>query len=364
MKKVSLILLAVLVVGIMLISGCRPPEVEGTVINIQKNLYDEALVSAQKAVEKYPENAEAWFYWGWLYGDQKKDYEKMNEGFDKALKLNPQQKVTIAGRSMTVKEAVEMYRTGKFADNYNSAVKMISQAQQMDDQEKQKKLFTAAQKKLLLATQIDPTRGEPYHPLALTYLVLGDTTAALETVQKGLEKNPTNETLLIGSGEIYLLTKNYDKASESFKKALEVNPNNALVYQKLGNLEAERGDWEKANTYYQKAIEMEPDNTDLLYNIGVGYYKQEKYDEAIPYFQKAVEADPNDLLTTRILGICYVQAEKNDEGIAFLEDAVQRFPDEASLWEYLAILYGRKGMTEKADEAFKKSKELKGEEGK
>ena len=363
MNKIAVVSLAVLVMGILIISGCRPPEVEGTVINIQKNLYDEAMESAQKAVEKYPDNAEAWFYWGWLYGDYKKDYEKMNEGFNKALELNPAQTVTFMGQSLTVKQAVEQYRTGKFADNYNSAVKIIPQAQQAEDQEKREKLFLSAKKKLELAIRIAPDRVEPYHPLALTFLSLGDTTAALTTVEAGLKKNPTNPILLIGSGEIYLMTKQYDKASEAFTKALELDPQNATVYQKLGNLEAERGDWTKANEYYQKAMELEPDNVDLAYNIGVGLYKQEQYAEAIPYFKKTVEADPTDLLTTRILGICYVQAEKNDEGIEFLEQAVQQFPDEASLWEYLAILYGRKGMTKEADEAFNKSKMLKEGEG-
>ncbi|RMG21282.1 MAG: tetratricopeptide repeat protein [Methanobacteriota archaeon] len=363
MNKIAFGALAVLMLGILLISGCRPPEVEGTVINIQKSLYDEALVSAQSAVEKYPDNAEAWFYWGWLYGDYKKDYEKMNEGFEKALKLNPAQKVTFMGQSVTLKTAIEQYRNSKFADNYNSAIKIIPQAQQTEDPEKKQKLFESALKKLQLAMRIHPARTEPYRPLALSYLALGDTAAALETVEKGLERTPNDETLLIGSGEIYMMTKSYDKAAEAFQKALEINPNNALVYQKLGNLEAARDDWTKANEYYTKAMEMEPDNADLAYNIGVGLYKQEQYTEAIPYFRKALEANPDDLLTTRILGICYVQAEKNEEGLEFLKEAVQRFPDEASLYEYMAILYGRLGKTKEAEEAFNRSKELKEMEG-
>ena len=49
-----------------------------------------------------------------------------------------------------------------------------------------------------------------------------------------------------------------------------------------------------------------------------------------------------------------------DEGIAFLEGAVQRYPEDAGLWEFLAVLYGKKGMKDKAEEAFKKSQDLKG----
>lgn len=121
MKKmlIGMFIVSVLVI----ISACRPPEVEGTVLNIKQELYDEAFKSSQLAIEKYPGNAEAWFYWGWLNGEKKQNYAEMNKAFDKALELNAAQKVVYQGANVSVKEAVENYRNGEFAENYNSAVK-------------------------------------------------------------------------------------------------------------------------------------------------------------------------------------------------------------------------------------------------
>lgn len=353
-------LLALLAVAALLLSGCRPPEIEGTVVNINKQLYDEAMVSAQSAIEKYPENGEAWFYWGWLNGERKKDYAEMNSAFDKAVKYGAATKVTLEGRSVVLSEAVKEVRSTKFAENYNSAVRLISKAQTEADETAKRSQFEEAREKLQTALVIAPDRLEPVRPLALTYLSLGDTTGAGNILVEGIKSHPQSEELLISAGEVYMKSGDDDNALAMFEKALAVNPKNSDVYQKLGVLEAGHQNWKKANEYYQKAIELEPDNADLSYNIGVSYYNQENFKEAIPYFKKSLATEPDNEVTYKILAGCYVRTDgMEDEAISFLEGATDKFPDDANLWEFLAITYGKKGMKDKADMAFKKSQEIK-----
>lgn len=357
-KLLSSMLVLVL---LMLISACRPPEIEGTVLNIKNELYDEAFVSAQSAVEKYPQNAEAWFYWGWLNGEHKKNYAEMNAGFDKALELNPAQKVAFQGGSIPVKDAVEQYRTSKFAENYNSAIKIIPQAQESEDEAKKKELLEQAKEKLALAIEVYPSRVEPYRPLAMININLGDTAQAVAVLEDALNKFPQDESLLISAGEVYGMSGQLDKSEELYKRVIEVNPSNSSAYQKLGILESNRENWPAAKEYYAKAIELDPDNADLTYNIGVSLYNQQQFEEAIPYFVKSLESEPDNETIYIILAGCYVRSEtRADEGIAFLENAVQRYPEDDGLWEFLAVLYGKKGMKDKAEAAFKKSQELKG----
>lgn len=361
MKKV---LIGIFLISILaVISACRPPEVEGTVLNIKQELYDEALKSSQLAIEKHPSNAEAWFYWGWLNGEKKQNYAEMNKAFDKALELNPAQKVVYQGANVTVKEAVEGYRTGEFAENYNSAVKIISEAQKLEDQDQKKDQLDKARQKLESAIDFYPNRIEPYRPLSMVHLTLGDTAKAETVIGGALEMFPRNEEILVSAGDIYALMNKEDKSEAILKRVLEVNPQNSAAYQKLGIIESNRNDWTAANEYYQKAIMLDPNNADLAYNIGVSFYNQQQFDEAIPYFVKSLENDPENELGYTILAGCYVRSEtKMDEGIAFLETAVQKFPEDADMWQFLAILYGKQGMKDKADDAFKKYQELKGEE--
>lgn len=361
MKKM---LIGIFIVSVLvIISACRPPEVEGTVLNIKQELYDEAFKSSQLAIEKYPGNAEAWFYWGWLNGEKKQNYAEMNKAFDKALELNAAQKVVYQGANVSVKEAVENYRNGEFAENYNSAVKIIGEAQKLEDEAQKKEQLDKARQKLESAIDFYPSRIEPYRPLSMVYLNLGDTTKAETVISGAVEMFPRNEEILVSAGDIYALMNKEEKSEEILKRVLEVNPQNSAAYQKLGIIESNRDNWTAANDYYQKAMALDPNNADLAYNIGVSFYNQQKFDDAIPYFVKSLETEPENELGYTILAGCYVRSEtKMDEGIAFLENAVQKFPQDADMWQFLAILYGKQGMKDKADEAFKKYQELKGEE--
>ncbi len=360
MYRSAIKMLLVFVAGILILSGCRPPELEGTVLYIQKEQYSDALAQAKEAVAKYPDVAEGWFYLGWLSAEQEKDYDTMNSSFAKALELDPAMKVQYKGGKIDIKTAIQDYRGNMFTENFNSAIKIIPQAQELEGEAKTKKLMEAREK-LELATMASPERFEPYRPLALTYLFAGDTTGAESALEKGLAGNPENEDLLVSAGEIYSLSGKNDRAKELLEKVLSINAENGMVYQRLGNIASQEKDWDKANEYFGKAIELDPDNKDLAFNIAVSYYNRGQLKEAAPFFEKTLAADPEDVAVYEILGRCYVAGEMYDEAHPFLEGAVEKFPDNGDLWEFLAITYGQKGMSDKADEAFKKSKELKGE---
>ncbi len=346
----------IFIIAALMLVACRPPEVEGTVINMQKNLLDEAYASAEEAVEKYPGNAEAQFYWGYLNGEHKKDYAVMNDAFDKALALNPAQNVNFGGGTAKLGEAVNQYRTNLFADNYNSAVKLVNSAMEADDKDMMQKAID----KLMIAKNADPSRSEPYQPLAIAKLFTGDSSGAEMVLGEGLKQYPDDENLLLAAGDIYLRSGKMDEATAAYKKAIELNPGNAAVYQQLGQMEAGNQNWESAQSYFAKAIELDPDNPDLSYNIGVTYYNQQQYVKAIPFFKKNMEINGDDINTAKIMAVCYVQTEDlHSEGITYLESVVETYPDDATLWEYLALLYGKSEMADKAEAAFKRSQELK-----
>jgi len=373
-KLLSSMLVLVL---LMLISACRPPEIEGTVLNIKNELYDEAFASAQSAVEKYPQNAEAWFYWGWLNGEHKKNYEVMNEAFNEALKLNPAQKVNYSGQSLTVNEAVNDFRQKKYVDYYRSAIDDFNNAMQNEDLEKKKDLFTKANEKLILAGKVDPSRTEYISPLARTYLFFEDTAKAEIVLLEGLEKQPDNKRLTIAAGEIYLMSGNTAKAEELFKKSLNMTSkdttiNESHIYISLGNIESNRGNWKEANEYYQKAIKLDPDNSILSFNIGVSLLQQKQFKEAIPFFNKSLESDPDNKETHDAVMICYNNVVSQmpsenlseddkaflDDGITFLKNMIEKNSNDKDLWINLGVYYGKKGMAEESEAAFKKAKEL------
>lgn len=358
--KIGGFIMAILIAFILL-SGCRPPEIEGTVISIKNERLDEAFNLAEEAITKYPENGEAWYYWGYLNAKHKKNYSVMNEAFEKALTLSPAVKVRVDEGTATVADAVNQIRTNTFGEHYNAAAKLLTKASETEDDAARLKLYGSAQEKLQLATDVDPGRVEPIRPLALTHLSLGDTTKALKILEEGIARFPQNEDMVIAAGEVYQRTNDQDKAIAMFNKALELNPENSDIYQKLGVIESNRQNWDKANEYYSRALDINPDDANLAFNIGVSFYNQNKFEQAVDFFQRSVVSDPDNEVNHAILAQCLVRAEKYDDALAHLEEAVQMFPENADMWELLAITYGQKKMSEKSDEAFKKSKSLRGE---
>jgi tetratricopeptide (TPR) repeat protein len=360
MKKYSMWLLVAMLSIFIVISACRPPEVEGLVVRINQELYDdETYELAEQMVQTNPNNAEAWYYYGWLHG-RKGDFKKMNEAFDKSLALNPGQNVKTGGATISIQEAVRIDRMNYFAENHNSGVSHYKKGFDAEDDSTRKAEFEKAQGKFVAALEVAPDREEPLQPLANTYLQLGDTLEAEKVFLAAVEKKPDNDTLMMRGADFYLQANQIDKAEEMYRKALQANPNNAQAYLGLGDLETKKSNWAKAAEYFEKALEMDPGNANVAFNIGVSLYNQEKYAEAIPYLRRIIEAEPDNKELYEILGICYVQSRMFDEGLPFLEGAVQRFPEDSDLWNYLAIIYANKGMKAKAEEALQKTKELEG----
>lgn len=361
MKRNLGIIFGAILMAVFLLVACRPPELEGLVVRLNQQMYDEETYKlAEDAIQKYPENAEAWYYYGYLQG-RKGNFEKMNEAFDKCIALNPQQTVKVeGGGSMTIKDAVKRNRTSYFAENFNAAKSSYDKARNEKDEAKRKELLQSAIDKFTAAHKADPTRTEPLMPLAVSMLMIGDTSGAENQFQQAIKMQPQNEDILQATGDFYLQLDKLDKAEEIYQKALSINPDNANALLGLGQIETKRGNWDTAAEHFEKALELNPENSSIAFNIGVSLYNQEKYEQAIPYLRRTQEAEPDNKELYEILGICYVQSQNYDEGMEFLEDAVQRFPEDAELWNYLAIIYANKGMKDKAEEAMKKTKELEG----
>ena len=359
MKKYSRLMLLFLGVILFLIS-CRPPEVEGLVVRINQQLYDdETYRLADEAVQTNPGSAEAWYYYGWLYG-RKGDFEKMNNGFDKCLEINPAQSVKSDQGDMPATNAINIVRRSYFAENHNAGISNYKKAFEAEDQTARIEFLEKARDKFRAAIMVGPDKKEPIQPLTSTLLQLGDTTAAEQVFLDALQKDLVDDTLMLGAADFYLQTNQIEKAEKMYNKVIEKDPNKGSAYVGLGQIETSRNNWDKAKIYFEKALELDPTNTNVAFNIGVSLYNQEKYEDAIPFLSRTLEVETENRELHEILGICYVQSKQYDEGMVFLENAVNRFPDSLDLWNYLAIVYANKGMKDKAEEALNKTKELEG----
>ena len=97
---------------------CTSQEYTSAKLYIQQQEWEKAEEFLIKAVDAEPENPEIPYQLGYhIYGVQKKDWEKMNQSFDRALTIDPNKK--ILGQEKTVKEFVTKARTQFWVEMFN-----------------------------------------------------------------------------------------------------------------------------------------------------------------------------------------------------------------------------------------------------
>lgn len=370
MKKLFVLSTVVFLLSIFLLTACRPPEVEGIVVNMQQGLYDKAFSLAQESVQKYPNNPEAWYLLGSLYA-RKDDFKNMNESFDKSLSI-----------STKFKADIERDRFNHFVENYNDAINnYYKRAKNEQNAENQKKLYKAASEKLLNAHLADPSRNEPILPLAISFLEISDTTSAIKYMNEAVSMKPNNDTLMVSVGDFYYRINRPKEAQKLYESALKVNPKNTQAHLAMGQIYSEKKDWDSAIKQFDFAAQADPTNSAIPFNIAIMYYNNQAYEKAMPYIKKTLELDPENKDMSELLSVSYIQiAQKSldkfdksedpadkqaalkiyDEALPFLKDAVKKFPNSSLLWNNLGVCYAQKGMKEEAKMAFEKQKEVEG----
>jgi tetratricopeptide (TPR) repeat protein len=370
MKKWIVVSAVIGLLFILLIAGCRPPEVEGVVINMNQGLYDKAYELAQQAVDKYPNNAEAWYLLGELHGRFEK-FEEMNQAFEKSLSIGPK-----------FKPQIEQLQNKYFAENYNSALKKYyAPAREEQDPAKRKELFSQAAQKFLYSHQSMPSRIEPLTPMSVSFLESGDTATAEKYVLKAIDMNPDNDTLMVTVGDFYYKSDQVDKAQAMYERALGVNSNSVDAMLAIGEIYSRQEKWDEALANFKKAMDLQPSNPAIPNNVAIILYNEEKYADALTYIKKTIELEPENQSAYELLSLSYMQSAQQlndkftetedaswkqkanalyDEALPVLEDAVRKFPDSTLLWNNLGVCFAQKGMKDKAQEAFEMQKKLEG----
>jgi len=171
----------------------------------------------------------------------------------------------------------------------------------------------------------------------------GDTTAAIQVIQKARVKYPEELQILLEEAQIYLEKGENEKLTTSLLQAVKKDSNNANLWFLLGKTYDDDGEKVKAEEYYTKAIEANPDFFEAYYNIGAIYNNKAselmkeandlpleesaKYDKlileangylekAVPWLEKALKIKPDDTYTLHALKEAYTKLKQYDKAKA------------------------------------------------
>jgi tetratricopeptide (TPR) repeat protein len=169
----------------------------------------------------------------------------------------------------------------------------------------------------------DSTRAEYIETISNIYKSLGDTTKALEALQKGRKRLPDDKLLLLDEANIYNNQKNYTALEPLLSTLLANYPNNADIAFVAANCYDHLNQFSKAEPLYLRAIDLNSAAYDPVLNLGVLYFKEslEKHGDneqkyvalAAQLLEKANEISPNDVRGLEVLQLVYEKTENKTQ---------------------------------------------------
>ena len=155
------------------------------------------------------------------------------------------------------------------------------------------------------------------------YLASGQYEQAIADFAKAIEIDPRSAAAHNGRGRAYLGNGQYDQAITDFSKAIALNSEFADAYTNRGNAYRSKGmpiaksvaDWEKAKalrenqaiTELSRAIKTDPDSSGSYVARATSYQSIGQFDLAIADYNKAIKLEPENMSTYIVAAFFIVQ---------------------------------------------------------
>ena len=380
MKHSKLFVIAFLMLSMIFVGyQCGSTEITSAKLYIQQKNWAKAIDVLQKEITKNPNSDEGYYLLGYVNGEQT-DFEAMIQNYDKSLSI-----------SQNFAKNINDSRKYFWAQAFNRGVNYYQRGVKSTDTDSAEVYYNKSIADFKSALNIEPDSTDTYKNLAFVYLSKGDNVAAIDPLQKLIDK----EKALDGYkflGEIYFVNGtnfknqgNIEEAKVEFNKSIDVleeglkqYPNQSDLLLTLSNAYIGADRTSDAIEPFKKGVEAEPENKYYRYNYGVLLLGINDFQGAETQFTKAIELDPGYDNAVYNLGVTYLKwgaylNKKSDEegkfsdeykakyqlALPYLERAVQMKDANAQTWELLGRVYSVLGMKDDATNAFKKADEMR-----
>jgi len=210
----------------------------------------------------------------------------------------------------------------------------------------------------LRATKAAQPTQRSFFLVGLSYLVLGDSTAALENLDRCLELDEGYRLALLIKGRMLDAAGKYEEALPLLERALAENETNPDMLTELGVCLIHLGRLERAIEVLVKANNLEDSGWETAYNLGIAYQLSGEIEKAVRAYREAAEINGASLKLFNNLGICLFSLERYEESRKAYEKALALDSSYAEAWNNLAGTLAALGRTKEAEAHYCKALEL------
>ncbi|MDH7514585.1 MAG: tetratricopeptide repeat protein [Bacteroidota bacterium] len=339
-----------------------------------------AIEAFQREVTEKPNSAEGWYWLGFAYGI-KKDYIRLEQAWKKSKSLGPAMASEISNNTPYFWQQAYLQGT----TTYKKA-----------GLKKDKSLFREAAETLQAAGALAPDTSAKYEAFiieAYARLQAGDEEGAVKALEKQNMHKPhpeahrflgqlmvTKANRLKNEGKTKEAENAYSEAINYLNTAVLSFPNHSELNQEMLNAYVAAGRIVEAKERFHAFADNNPKDKMAQYAYGTVLLETKEYEAAAGYLQKAIDLDPkfeNALYNSCVAYLRWGIKVRDEESAAnpekqpvkykqILEKALPNLktllemkPDVLANWELAGKIYASLGMTNEAEEAYRKADELR-----
>ncbi len=209
-------------------------------------------------------------------------------------------------------------------------------------------------KYLRAQASLQPESAEAYLNMSSFLILNGLSHEAIDVCQKGMQINKDDEYLHNNLLIAYLNEGYHEAALEHLNKRIDRDPENSSNWKFVGDVFSEMGKDLEAIKHYQKALQIQSADLhdveqDIYYGLAICNQQLGRFKEAIKYYQKMLRynsADPKVLLNlSKIYGD---DLKKYDKAQFYAEKIVVLFPQNGYGHHNLGLVYLYTGRLDRA----------------
>lgn len=211
-------------------------------------------------------------------------------------------------------------------------------------------------------TEKNPQQVMPQYfgMLNTIYKKKNDMAGVIAAWKKAIETFPKNDHFKINLAFEYYHMNRLEESEKLAKQIIENNAKYTRAYILRGRIQEKRGRIDEALVYFEKALISEPQNVSLKVNYAKLLGQDRNAAKALEICRElladeSVSADPG---VKGKIGIVLAEIHKNDLAFQVLNDVAKAGKADAETWNYLGILYFRKGDFTRSLQAYQTSIEL------
>jgi tetratricopeptide (TPR) repeat protein len=201
----------------------------------------------------------------------------------------------------------------------------------------------------------DPRMGYAY---AFSLAHAGDPTRSVEMLNR-LAQEPLPPDMMMGVGDLYSQTGDYDDALKVYLKVIEQDPAMPRAHYYAGETLIKLGKPDEAITQLGQEMKITPNDPNVQYHLAYALLQTSRKDEAVALLQTVVAAQPDHAQAQYQLGKTLLDEGKYPEAIQHLEAAAKNDPNHDYVHYQLQAAYRKAGRAADADRELAVYKQIK-----